>query len=72
MPLEILLGIPFFITISFYLNYVTSNWILNAKFSIEGTRFSIPVVNVIKARKDKKVIRAFFPIGSKLPKGLKN
>ena len=72
MPLEILLGIPFFIAMSFYLNYVTSNRMLNVKFSIEGTRFSIPVVDVIKARKDRKVIQAFFPIGSKLPKGLKN
>ena len=72
MPLEILLGIPFFITTGFYLNYVTSNRMLNVKFSIEETRFSIPVIDVIKARKDRKVIRAFFPTESKLPKGLKN
>ena len=72
IPLEILLGIPFFITISFYLNYVTSDRMLNGKFSVKGIRFSISVVDVIKAREDRKIIRAFFPIGSKLPKSLKN
>ena len=72
MPSEILLGIPFFIAIGFHLNYVTSDQILNAKFSVKGIRFSISVVDVIKAREDRKVIRAFFPIGSKLPKSLKN
>src|SRR5437667_11154041 len=72
IPSEILLGIPFFITIGYYLNYVTSDRILNVKFSVEGIRFSISVVDIIKARKDGKVIRAFFPIGSKLPKSLKN
>src|SRR6266516_5627948 len=72
MPLEILLGILFFIAIGFHLNYVTSDRILNAKFSVEGIRFSISIVDVIKAREDRKVIRALFPIGSKLPKSLKN
>src|SRR2546430_13388722 len=72
MPLEILLGMPFFITIGFHLNYVTSDRMLNAKFSVKGIRFSISIIDVIKARKDRKVIWAFFPIGSKLPKSLKN
>ena len=72
IPSEILLGILFFIAIGFHLNYITSDRILNAKFSVKRTRFSIPIVDVIKARKDKKVIRAFFPIGSKLPKISKN
>ena len=72
IPLEILLGIPFFIAIGFHLNYITSNRILNVKFLVKGIRFSISVIDVIKARKDRKVIRAFFPIGSKLPKSLKN
>ena len=72
IPSEILLGMPFFIAIGFHLNYVTSNRMLNAKFSVERTRFSIPVVDVVKAREDGKVIRAFFPIGSKLPKSSKN
>src|SRR6266516_7945461 len=65
MPLEILLGMPFFIAIGFYLNYVTSNRILNVKFSVKGIRFSISVVDVVQAREDGKVIRALFPIGSK-------
>src|SRR2546430_130241 len=72
IPSEILLEIPFFITIGFHLNYITSDRILNAKFSVKRTRFSIPIVDVIKARKDRKVIRAFFPTGSKLPKISKN
>ena len=72
MPSEILLGIPFFIAIGFYLNYITSDRILSTKFSVEGIRFSISVVDVVKACKDRKVIRVFFPTGSKLPKSLKN
>ena len=72
MPSEMLLGMPFFIATGFHLNYATSDRMLSAKFSVEGTRFSISVVDVVKAREDGKVMRALFPTGSKLPKSSKN
>src|SRR5256886_561773 len=72
IPSEILLGMPFFIAIGFHLNYTTSDWILSGKFSGEGIRVSNSIGDGNKAREDGEVIRAFFPIGSKLPKSLKN